>query len=174
MGIKVTREMLDRYRKLKQEIPVLELELLMMKNTEAGLGNDTIFDYQTGYPRPQSVVGFDQKKYDRREKVLERKKEKVKAMDQWIDDIKDGQTRCVFRMFYKQNMTWKAIAKQIGMPHNEDYPRLMIRDKYLKISLTNRLRRPWWRGSEWDCRFLRSAPSVPGGDSCHPACSGHA
>ena len=102
MGIKVTRDMLDRYRKLKQEIPVLELELLMMK------------------------------KYDRREKILERKKEKVKAMDQWIDDIKDGQTRCVFRMFYKQNMTWKAIAKQIGMPHNEDYPRLMIRDKYLK------------------------------------------
>ena len=130
MGIKVTREMLDRYRKLKQEIPVLELELLMMKNTEAGLGNDTIFDYQTGYPRPQSVVGFDQKKYDRREKVLERKKEKVKVMDQWIDDIKDGQTRCVFRMFYKQNMTWKAIAKQIGMPHNEDYPRLHIRDAY--------------------------------------------
>ena len=36
MGIKVTRDMLDRYRKLKQEIPVLELELLMMKNTEAG------------------------------------------------------------------------------------------------------------------------------------------
>ena len=132
MEIKVTREMLDKYRKLKQEIPVLELELLMMKNTEAGLGNDTIFDYQTGYPRPQSVVGFDQKKYDRREKILERKKEKVKAMDQWIDDIKDGQTRCVFRMFYKQNMTWKAIAKQIGMPHNEDYPRVCIRDAYLK------------------------------------------
>ena len=56
MGIKVTRDMLDRYRKLKQEIPVLELELLMMKNTEAGLGNDTIFDYQTGYPRPQITV----------------------------------------------------------------------------------------------------------------------
>ena len=63
MGLKVTKDLLDRYRKLKQEIPVLELELLMMKNTEAGLGNDTIFDYQTGYPRPQSVVGFDQKKY---------------------------------------------------------------------------------------------------------------
>lgn len=39
---------------------------------------------------------------------------------------------CVFRMFYKQNMTWKAIAKQIGMPHNEDYPRVCIRDAYLK------------------------------------------
>lgn len=132
MKIKVTRDLLDHYRKLKQEIPVLELELQMMKNTDTGLGNSVILDGRTGYPRLQSVVGFDQKKYDRREKILERKKEKVKVMDQWIDDIKDGQTRCVFRMFYKQGMTWKAIAKQIGMPYNEDYPRLMIRDKYLK------------------------------------------
>ena len=132
MEIKVTRDLLDHYRKLKQEIPVLELELQMMKNTEAGLGNDTIFDYKTGYPRPQSIVGFDQKKYDRRRNTLECKKEKVKVIDQWIDDIKDGQTRCVFRMFYKQGMTWKTIAKQIGMPHNEDYPRVCIRDAYLK------------------------------------------
>ena len=132
MKIKVTRDLLDHYRKLKQEIPVLELELQMMKNTDTGLGNSVILDGRTGYPRLQSVVGFDQKKYDRREKILERKKEKIKVMDQWIDDIKDGQTRCVFRMFYKQGMTWKAIAKQIGMPYNEDYPRLMIRDKYLK------------------------------------------
>lgn len=132
MGIRVTKKLLDQYRKLKQEIPILELELKMMRNTDSGLGNDTIFDYQTGYPRPQSVVGFDQKRYDRREKVLERKKEKVKAMDLWIDEIEDGQTRCVFKMFYRQGMTWKAIAKQIGMPHNEDYPRVCIRDAYLK------------------------------------------
>ena len=130
--IKSTKKMLDHYRKLKQEIPMLEMELQMMKNTEAGLGNDTIFDYKTGYPRPQSIVGFDQQKYDRRRKALERKKEKVRVIDQWIDDIKDGQTRCVFRMFYRQGMTWKIIAKQIGMPHNEDYPRLCIRDAYLK------------------------------------------
>lgn len=32
MGIKVTRDMLDRYRKLKQEIPVLELELLSLNS----------------------------------------------------------------------------------------------------------------------------------------------
>lgn len=132
MEIRVTKKLLDQYRKLKQEIPILELELKMMRNTDSGWGNDTIFDYQTGYPRPQSVVGFDQKRYDRREKVLERKKEKVKAMDLWIDEIEDGQTRCVFKMFYRQGMTWKAIAKQIGMPHNEDYPRVCIRDAYFK------------------------------------------
>lgn len=132
MGIKVTKELLNRYRKLKQEIPILEIELKMMQSTDSGLGNDTIFDYQTGYPRPQSVVGFDQKKYDRRKKILERKKEKIKVMDLWIDNIKDGQTRCIFKMYYKQGMSWKAIAKQIGMPHNEDYPRVCIRDAYLK------------------------------------------
>lgn len=42
MKIKVTRDLLDHYRKLKQEIPVLELELQMMKNTDTGLGNSVI------------------------------------------------------------------------------------------------------------------------------------
>lgn len=31
MEIKVTRDLLDHYRKLKQEMPVLEMELQMMK-----------------------------------------------------------------------------------------------------------------------------------------------
>lgn len=132
MKIEITKDLLDHYRKMKREIPMLETELRMMRNTDAGLGNDTIFDYRTGYPRPQSIVGFDQEKYDRRSQSLQRKKDKVKAVDQWLDEIKDGQTRCVFKMFYKQGMTWMAIAKQIGTPHNEDYPRVCIRDSYLK------------------------------------------
>lgn len=131
MGIKVTRDMLDRYRKLKQEIPVLELELLMMKNTEAGLGNDTIFDYQTGYPRPQSVIGFDQKKYDRREKVLERKKEKVKAMDQWIDDIKDGQTRCIKR--YSDVKLKKIIEVDTIFDVDEERAQHLVNEKVAEI-----------------------------------------
>lgn len=44
MEIKVTRDLLDHYRKLKQEIPVLELELQMMKNTEAEDGVEIIND----------------------------------------------------------------------------------------------------------------------------------
>ena len=83
-------------------------------------------------PDHRVLSGLIEQKYDRRRKTLERKKEKVRVIDQWIDDIKDGQTRCVFRMFYRQGMTWKIIAKQIGMPHNEDYPRVCIRDAYLK------------------------------------------
>lgn len=67
--IKITRKLLDNYRKLKREIPVLGLELDEMMNGEAGLGNSTIFDYSTGFARPQSVVGFDQERYDRRKRT---------------------------------------------------------------------------------------------------------
>ena len=132
MGIKITRKLLDEYRKLKRQIPALEYELREMWDTDKGIGNSTVFDYQTGYPRPQSVVGFDQEKYNRRKEALSKKKEKVRTVEKWIDAIEDGQVRCVFRMFYINNMTWEKIAVKIGYAGNPDYPRLHIRDDYLK------------------------------------------
>lgn len=132
MGIKITRKLLDEYRKLKRQIPALEYELKEMWATDKGIGNSTVFDYQTGYPRPQSVVGFDQEKYNRRKEALSKKKEKVRTIEKWIDAIEDGQVRCVFRMFYINNMTWEKIAVKIGYAGNPDYPRLHIRDAYLK------------------------------------------
>ena len=132
MGIKITRKLLDEYRKLKRQIPALEYELKEMWATDKGIGNSTVFDYQTGYPRPQSVVGFDQEKYNRRKEALSKKKEKVRTVEKWIDAIEDGQVRCVFRMFYINDMTWEKIAVKIGYAGNPDYPRLHIRDDYLK------------------------------------------
>ena len=82
--IKITRKLLDNYRKLKREIPVLSMELAEMEQGEAGLGNSTIFDYSTGFARPQSVVGFDQERYDRRKRTYEHKKEQAAAVERWI------------------------------------------------------------------------------------------
>lgn len=79
--------------KLKREIPVLSMELAEMEQGEAGLGNSTIFDYSTGFARPQSVVGFDQERYDRRKRTYEHKKEQAAAVERWIQNIEDGQTR---------------------------------------------------------------------------------
>ena len=98
--MKITRDMLNNYRRLKREIPILEAELVEMKKGDNGFNNSTIFDYRDGYPRPQSVVGFDWPLYEHRKKVLNSKKERVKAVERWINSIEDGQTRCVFRMFY--------------------------------------------------------------------------
>lgn len=132
MGIKITRKLLDSYRKMKREIPILAAELAEMKQGDNGLGNSTILDYRTGEPRPQSVVGFDQELYDRRQKILDEKKAKFKAVEKWINAIEDGQTRCVFKMFYLDGMTWEKIAAKTGYSNSPDYPRLMIRDRYLK------------------------------------------
>lgn len=130
--IKITRKLLDNYRKLKREIPVLSMELSEMKSGEAGLGNSTIFDYSTGFARPQSVVGFDQARYDRRKHTYDHKMAQVAAVERWIQSIEDGQTRYVFKAFYQQGMTWEKIAEKTGYSQSPDYPRLMIRDKYLR------------------------------------------
>ena len=130
--IKITRKLLDNYRKLKREIPVLSMELSEMKSGEAGLGNSTIFDYSTGFARPQSVVGFDQARYDRRKHTYDHKMAQVAAVERWIQSMEDGQTRYVFKAFYQQGMTWEKIAEKTGYSQSPDYPRLMIRDKYLR------------------------------------------
>lgn len=130
--VKITRKLLDGYKKLKREIPVLEYELNELWLTDKGMGNSVILNGKNGSKKPETVVGFDQEKYNRRKMALNRKKKQVAAVEKWIDSIPDGQTRCVFKMFYRDGMTWLRIAKKIGVPQNEDYPRVCIRDAYLK------------------------------------------
>lgn len=132
MEIKITKKLLRNYQKYKREIPFLQQELEDMLTSDAGIGNSTIFDYRSGYPQPQSVVGFDWDLYEHRKGVLERRKAQVEAVEQWIDDIRDGQIRCVFRMRYIDGMSWVKIAEKTGYGGNPDYVRLHIRDKYLE------------------------------------------
>lgn len=130
--IRITRKLLADYKHLKREIPILEQELIEMQDGDNGFGNSTIFDYRTGEPRPQSVVGFDWKLYGQRQRALEHKRAKCQAVEEWINAIDDGQTRCVFKMFYIDGMTWDKIAIRTGYSKSLDYPRLMIRDRFLK------------------------------------------
>lgn len=132
--IKITRRLLDEYREMRKRhtIPILELELEEMKHGDNGIGNSTINDYRTGQARPQSVVGFDWELYEKRKKVLKEKKAKARAVERWIENIEDGQTRYVFKSFYRDTMDWGKIAVKMGCANSPEYPRLVIRDKYLK------------------------------------------
>lgn len=40
--------------------------------------------------------------------------------------------RYVFKAFYQQGLTWEKIAEKTGYSQSPDYPRLYIRDTYLK------------------------------------------
>ncbi|MCI9009294.1 MAG: hypothetical protein HFI13_14505 [Lachnospiraceae bacterium] len=130
--MKITKKLLSSYRKYRREIPLLETELEELLTTDAGIGNSTILDYRDGYPQPQSVVGFDRALYERRKEILEHRKEQVKAIEQWIRSIEDGQIRCVFRMRYLDGMSWVKIAEKTGYGGREDYVRLVLRDRYLE------------------------------------------
>ncbi len=123
---------LESYRKLIQEIAILRLELNEMNTTDAGLGNSVILDYSKGFPRPQSVVGFDEERYKKLRGRLDEKEAEAEAIRSWILDIEDTVTRKVFEYFYIDGLSWKEIAKRLGYRDNQDYPRVCIRDAYLK------------------------------------------
>ena len=130
--VKITRKLLDSYKKLKRELPVLEYELNELWMTDKGMGNSVILNGKSGSKKPETLVGFDCEKYNRRKKTLAKKKKQVAVIEKWIDDIPDGQTRCVFKMFYRDGMIWEKIAAKTGYSQSPDYPRLHIRDAYLK------------------------------------------
>ena len=100
--------------------------------TDKGMGNSVILNGKNGSKKPETVVGFDQEKYNRRKRTLNQKKVQAAAVEKWIDEIPDGQTRCVFKMFYRDRMSWEKIAAKTGFSQSPDYPRLHIRDSYLK------------------------------------------
>ena len=130
--MEIKRIELETYPKLCKDIPLLEAEIRLMKEGDNGLGNDTVFDYQTGFPRPQSVIGFDWPLYEKRLAQLERMKQRKARIDAWIEEIDDVRTRTVFKMKYQQEKSWADIAKALGCRGNADYPRKMIRDKYFE------------------------------------------
>ena len=61
----MTKEILQSYRSKKDEIVELDWVLRHRWQDDGLIGNDVVFDYRDGYPRPQSVVGFDYDRYDR-------------------------------------------------------------------------------------------------------------
>lgn len=131
----MTKKTLSNYRKLKKEIPLLEYELSELKTTDKGIGNSVILNGKNGSKKPESIVGFDEKKYLRRKAALMKKREEVAAVEEWIDGIEDAQTRCVFKMYYIDGLSWEQVAMKSGYAGNPDYPRRHIRDDYIEKHL---------------------------------------
>lgn len=131
LSIRVTRKLLKEYVKIKREIPLLRVELHEMSTTDSGLGNSVILDGRKGYPRPQTVIGFDWERYNRKRESLERKENQCAAVEEWIELIEDIQIRTVFKMRYMNNYKWEKIAKKLRYS-SADYVRIVIHDRYLE------------------------------------------
>lgn len=113
----MTKEHLESYRSKKDEIKELQYKLDHLGEGDNMIGNDTVFDYSTGYPRPQSVIGYDYKKENRlRTKYIEQIKhlqQECSEIELWVEEIPDSLTRRIFRMYYMDGMRQQTIAKKV-------------------------------------------------------------
>ena len=99
------------------------------------IGNDVIFDYSNGYPMPQSVVGFDQPKYERAQERDRRKKQELEQecaeIEDFIANIPDSITRRIFRMSFIDGRKQKDVAKAVHLDRSSISKKI---DGYLQLS----------------------------------------
>lgn len=119
MPMNMTRERLEQYRSNVEEIKELTFKLEHLGEGDGLIGNDVVFDYRTGYPKPQSVVGYD---YDleqsRRERwvgLIEKLQAECKEVEQWIDTIPNSLMRRVLRMSFIDGLPQQKIAKRVHL-----------------------------------------------------------
>ena len=129
----ITKELLQSYRSKKDEIVELDWWLNNRWRSETMIGNNVIFDYSKGYPMLQSVVGFDQQKYERAQDRDLRKKQELEQecteMEDFISNISDSITRRIFRMSFIDGRKQKDVAKAVHLDQSRVSRRI---DDYLK------------------------------------------
>ena len=130
----MTKERLESYRSCKEEIRELQYKLDHLGEGDSMIGNDTVFDYKTGYPRPQSVVGYDHKRAERLRVLYETRIEKLQKecteIEEWVEAIPDSLTRRIFRMYYIDGIGQNKIAKKVHIAQSEVSKKI---SKYLQL-----------------------------------------
>lgn len=98
---RMTKDRLKAYRSQREEIKEIDNKIKAMYQGDDSIDNSTILDYRTGYGRPQTIVGVDwarvEKKHDKynaRKKKLEKECEEI---EEYIEGIPDSITRRIFR-----------------------------------------------------------------------------
>ena len=117
--VTMEREQLERYLSQKEEIRELRYKLEHLGEGDSLVGNSTIFDYSTGYPKPQAVVGYD---YNKEWRLRERYETRLKKLEidceeteQWIEAIPESQMRRIFRMYYLEGETQQKIGERLHL-----------------------------------------------------------
>lgn len=125
----MTLESLKSYKSKKEEIAELTHKLEHLRTGDSLVGNSTIFDYRTGYPRAQIVVGTDRERFYRLNSQWRQRKEQLedecRQVEDFIEGIPDSVTRRIFRMYYIDNMTQRQIAGQLSLERSTISKKLM-------------------------------------------------
>lgn len=133
--MEMTKERLEKYISCKEEITELKYLLEHLGEGDTLVGNDVINDYTTGYPRPQTVVGFDYDKYERRRKRYEKRKleleKECEEIEAFVEAIPDSMTRRIFRMYFILGQDQKTVARNVHLDRSSISKKI---DGYLQVS----------------------------------------
>lgn len=113
----MTLESLKSYKSKKEEIAELAHKLEHLREGDSLVGNSTIFDYRTGYPRAQIVVGTDRERFYRLNSQWRQRKEQLEdecsQVEDFIEGIPDSVTRRIFRQRFIEGKTQEQISESI-------------------------------------------------------------
>ena len=126
----MTKEQLKKYSKEKYGIKLLTEELEKMCGETV---HDYGYDYTKGFKRIIHLEGFNQELYKQRLKKLSEMKRRAERTEKWIESLEDDRLRFVIRSRYKEDKSWRWIARKLGNV-SEDYVRIMIHDKFFEKS----------------------------------------
>lgn len=133
--MEMTKERLRDYRSKKDEIAELKYKLAHLGAGDSMIGNSVIINYTKGFPRPQSVVGYDQEKHNRQQArykgVIKKLEEECEEIEQWIEKIPDSMTRRIFRMHFIDGLSQQAIARKVHLHQGNVSKKI---DHYLQIA----------------------------------------
>lgn len=129
----MTKEQLKKYSKEKYSIKLLTEELEKMCGETV---HDYGYDYTKGFKRVIHLEGFNQELYEKRLEKLSEMKRRAERVEKWIESLEDDRLRFVIRSRYKEDRSWRWIARKLGNV-SEDYVRIMIHDKFFEKDKKN-------------------------------------
>lgn len=128
----MTKEQLEQYISIKEEINDLESELNMRKSSVS----DIVKGSMDEYPYTQhgiTVWGVSNDSYTLDFKLTLKKKEleqKRLEIEEFLDSIQDSKIRRIIRLKFIKGKTWKQTAFALGW-HDEQLPRKKL-DRFLE------------------------------------------
>jgi len=129
----VTKEQLKKYSKEKYGIKLLTEELEKMCGETV---HDYGYDYTKGFKRIIHLEGFNQELYEQRLARLSEMKRRAEKTEKWIESLEDDRLRFVIRSRYKEDRSWRWIARKLGNV-SEEYVRIVIHDRFFEKDKKN-------------------------------------
>ena len=124
----MTKEQLKKYCKEKYSIKLLTEELEKMCGETV---HDYGYDYTKGFKRVIHLEGINQELYEKRLEKLSEMKRRAEKTEKWIESLEDDRLRFVIRSRYKEDRSWRWIARKLGNV-SEEYVRIVIHDRFFE------------------------------------------